>query len=144
VGKEDEGSKYNENEAAVVVRYVQSLIKAGITHSQVAILTPYQAQVQLLSSLLRPQYPDIEIGSVDGMQGREQEVVILSLVRSNSKREVGFLRDKRRLNVAMTRAKRQLCVVGDSETIKAGGHYLRSWMNWLENEADVRFGGEEV
>lgn len=87
--------------------------------------------------------PDLEIGSVDGMQGREKEAVVLSLVRSNDKREVGFLKDKRRLNVAMTRARRHLCVVGDSSTIQHGGKYLKNWMAWLDANADVRYAGPE-
>lgn len=58
--------------------------------------------------MLREEFPDLVCGSVDGMQGQEREAVILSLVRSNANREVGFLAEKRRLNVAMTRAKRQL------------------------------------
>lgn len=95
--------------------------------TQIAVITPYQAQVTLLASILRPAYgTDIEIGTVDGMQGREKEAVVISLVRSNNEvsfavcitvndtnaariqREVGFLREKRRLNVAMTRARRHL------------------------------------
>jgi hypothetical protein len=58
-------------------------------------------------------------------------------------REVGFLKEKRRLNVAMTRAKRSLCVVGDSETVRHGSSYLKRWMAWLEANADVRFAGVE-
>lgn len=76
--------------------------------------TSYQAQVTLLVSMLRPVYPELEIGTVDGMQGREKEAIVLSLVRSNDKvstlthtlniatqtpqREVGFLKERRRLN----------------------------------------------
>ncbi|KIJ97487.1 hypothetical protein K443DRAFT_681510 [Laccaria amethystina LaAM-08-1] len=57
---------------------------AGIQPNQIATITPYQAQVTLLTSTLRPAYgPDLEIGTVDGMQGREKEVIIISLVRSN-------------------------------------------------------------
>ncbi|CCL99352.1 uncharacterized protein FIBRA_01370 [Fibroporia radiculosa] len=97
----DEGSKCNENESAVVKNYVDQLIGTGITPSQIAIITPYQAQVSLLTSLLRPIHGlDLEIGTVDGMQGREKDAVIITLVRSNEKREVGFLKDKRRLNGA--------------------------------------------
>ncbi|KAF9515834.1 hypothetical protein BS47DRAFT_1371885 [Hydnum rufescens UP504] len=120
----DEGSRCNENEAALVKTWVEKLVQAGISPSQIAVITPYQAQ----------------IGTVDGMQGREKEAVILSLVRSNDKREVGFLKEKRRLNVAMTRPRRQLCVVGDSSTVSQGSPYLKSWMKWLETHADVRFG----
>ncbi|KZP00843.1 P-loop containing nucleoside triphosphate hydrolase protein [Calocera viscosa TUFC12733] len=137
----DEGSKSNENEAAVVQRWVQKLVRAGVSPAQIAVITPYQAQVTYLTSLLRADMPEIEIGTVDGMQGREKEAVVLSLVRSNDKREVGFLKEKRRLNVAMTRPRRHLCVVGDSETVAQGGQYLKSWMQWLEQNADVRYAG---
>ncbi|KAI5479920.1 DNA helicase [Pseudohyphozyma bogoriensis] len=137
-GKLDAESKSNENEAALVVKYVESLIAAKILPSAIAIISPYNAQVQLLGSLIHPTYPEIEIGSIDGFQGREQEVVIISLVRSNEEGEVGFLKDDRRLNVAMTRPKRQLVVVGDSETVSKGGGFLKDWMEWLEENAEVR------
>ncbi|EJU01057.1 P-loop containing nucleoside triphosphate hydrolase protein [Dacryopinax primogenitus] len=140
----DEGSKSNENEGAAVQRWVQKLVMAGVAPGQIAVITPYQAQVTYLTSLLRADMPDLEIGTVDGMQGREKEAVVLSLVRSNDKREVGFLREKRRLNVAMTRPRRHLCVVGDSETVSQGGTYLKNWMAWLEQNADVRYGGDET
>ncbi|OCH92757.1 P-loop containing nucleoside triphosphate hydrolase protein [Obba rivulosa] len=143
-GDNDEGSRCNENEATVVKNWVEQLVGAGVLPSQIAIITPYQAQVALLTSLLRPVYGlDLEIGTVDGMQGREKDAVVISLVRSNEKREVGFLKDKRRLNVAMTRAKRHLCVIGDSSTVQHGGPFLKKWMSWLEANADVRFAGLE-
>lgn len=74
-------------------------------------------QLALLAGLLKETYPQLELGSVDGFQGREKEAVIVSTVRSNSEHEVGFLGEKRRLNVAMTRPKRHLCIIGDSDTI---------------------------
>lgn len=139
-GDNDEGSRCNENEAAVVSKWVERLVGAGLLPSQIALITPYQAQVTLLTSLLRPVYGlELEIGTVDGMQGREKDAVIISLVRSNDKREVGFLKEKRRMNVAMTRAKRHLCIVGDSSTVKHGSPYLKKWLAWLEANADVRF-----
>jgi DNA polymerase alpha-associated DNA helicase A len=64
----------------------------------IAIITPYNGQLALLSQLLKERYPGIELGSVDGFQGREKEAVIVSLVRSNPEHEVGFLAEKRRLN----------------------------------------------
>ncbi|KAF8062300.1 P-loop containing nucleoside triphosphate hydrolase protein [Lyophyllum atratum] len=143
-GDGDEGSRCNENEATVVKNWVEKLVEVGLTPDQIAVITPYQAQVTLLSSLLRPMYgTDLEIGSVDGMQGREKEAVIISLVRSNETREVGFLKEKRRLNVAMTRAKRHLCVVGDSSTVCHGGSYLKKWLAWLDTNADVKYAGLE-
>ncbi|KAF9450011.1 P-loop containing nucleoside triphosphate hydrolase protein [Macrolepiota fuliginosa MF-IS2] len=138
----DEGSRCNENEATIVSNWVEKLIGAGVLPSQIAIITPYQAQVTLLTSLLRPKYgSELEIGTVDGMQGREKEAIVISLVRSNDTREVGFLKEKRRLNVAMTRARRHLCVVGDSSTVTHGGPYLKKWLTWLDNNADVKFAG---
>ncbi|HNO31737.1 MAG TPA: AAA domain-containing protein, partial [Anaerolineales bacterium] len=65
----------------------------------------------------------IEVDSVDGFQGREKEVVLVSLVRSNREGEVGFLSDTRRMNVALTRAKRKLIVIGDSATITTHPFY---------------------
>lgn len=141
-GDSDEGSRCNENEATIVKKWVTTLVAMGVNSSQIAIITPYQAQVSLLTSLLRSTYgPELEIGTVDGMQGREKEAVIISLVRSNDKREVGFLKEERRLNVAMTRARRHLCVVGDSSTIRHGSKYLKDWLSWLEENADVRYAG---
>ncbi|THH10425.1 hypothetical protein EW145_g1317 [Phellinidium pouzarii] len=141
---EDEGSKCNENEAMLVKSWVDKLVGAGILPSQIAVITPYQAQVTLVSSILSASYGvELEVGTVDGMQGREKEAIIISLVRSNDKREVGFLKDKRRLNVAMTRARRHMCVIGDSSTVQHGGPFLKKWMTWLEDKADVYYGGLE-
>ncbi|KAF7329748.1 AAA domain-containing protein [Mycena kentingensis (nom. inval.)] len=141
-GGGDEGSRCNENEAVVVKNWVDKLVGAGVLPGQIAVISPYQAQVTLLTSLIRPQYgAELEIGTVDGMQGREKEAVVISLVRSNETRDVGFLKEKRRLNVAMTRAKRHLCVVGDSGTVSYGGKYLKRWLAWLEEHADVRYAG---
>ncbi|KAJ9114628.1 hypothetical protein QFC22_005501 [Naganishia vaughanmartiniae] len=139
-----EGSRYNENEAEIVSKWVRQLISFGIPQTDIAIITPYQAQVAHLSSLLRNDFPELVCGSVDGMQGQEREAVVLSLVRSNPEREVGFLAEYRRLNVAMTRAKRQLCVVGDSGTVGKGSGYLKKWMDFLEEHADVRWAGDHV
>ncbi|EAL19401.1 hypothetical protein CNBH0940 [Cryptococcus deneoformans B-3501A] len=139
-----EGSKSNENEAEIVARWARKLISLGIPPIEIGIVTPYQAQVTLISSLLHEEYPEMTIGSVDGLQGQEREAIILSLVRSNPSGEVGFLGEYRRLNVAMTRAKRQLCVVGDSKTVSKGTKYLKKWMDWLEAEAYVRWAGEET
>ncbi|KAF1849360.1 DNA helicase-like protein [Cucurbitaria berberidis CBS 394.84] len=110
-------SKSNEAEAALVKMHVGNLIEAGVKAEDIAVVTPYNAQLALLAGMLKEAYPGIELGSVDGFQGREKEAVIVSTVRSNADREVGFLGEKRRLNVAMTRPRRHLCVIGDSDTI---------------------------
>lgn len=132
-------SKSNEMEALVVAKHVQNLIQAGVKPEDIACITPYNGQLSLLSSMLREKYPGLELGSVDGFQGREKEAVVVSLVRSNSEHEVGFLGEKRRLNVAMTRPKRHLCICGDSETISKGSAFLKRWMAFLEEHADLRY-----
>ncbi|KAA0196735.1 hypothetical protein HAZT_HAZT009026 [Hyalella azteca] len=78
---------------------------------QVAVISPYSRQVKLVRSLVQVDYPKVEVQTVDGFQGREKEAVILTLVRSNTKGEIGFLAEDRRLNVAVTRAQRHLSVV---------------------------------
>ena len=70
-----------------------------------------------MNANLLEEYPDLEIKSVDGFQGREKEVIILSMVRSNPAQNLGFLVEKRRLNVGVTRARRQLVLVCDSVTV---------------------------
>ena len=91
-------SKSNEMEAAIVKMHVKNLVDAGILAEDIAIVTPYNAQIALLAKDLKDQFPGIELGSVDGFQGREKEAIIVSLVRSNSQHEVGFLAENRRLN----------------------------------------------
>ncbi|KAL4884238.1 P-loop containing nucleoside triphosphate hydrolase protein [Aspergillus karnatakaensis] len=132
-------SKINEMEALVVARHVENLIQAGIRPEDIAVITPYNGQLAVLSQMLREKYPGLELGSVDGFQGREKEAVVVSLVRSNSEQEVGFLGERRRLNVAMTRPKRHLCVCGDSDTISKGSGFLKRWMEHLEEHSDLRY-----
>ena len=91
-------SKSNELEAALVLQHVRNLFDAGVREDDIAVIAPYNAQVALLGQLLKARYPGVELGSVDGFQGREKEAVVVSLVRSNPEREVGFLGEKRRLN----------------------------------------------
>ncbi|KAF7712969.1 DNA helicase [Penicillium ucsense] len=132
-------SKSNEMEALVVARHVDHLITAGIRPEDIAVITPYNGQLAVLSQMLREKYHGLEIGSVDGFQGREKEAVVVSLVRSNPEHEVGFLGEKRRLNVAMTRPRRHLCICGDSETLSRGSEFLNHWMKYLEEHADLRY-----
>jgi superfamily I DNA and/or RNA helicase len=106
--------------------------------SDIGVITPYVAQVSLLDRLFNKdkanlgrfkqvlgeqramQLANIEIKSVDGFEGREKEVIIFSTVRNNTRGHIGFLADRRRLNVGLTRAKRGLFVVGSIATLKAG------------------------
>lgn len=134
-------SKSNPSEALLLRHHVRKLVAAGVKPEHVAVVTPYNAQLAYLSRELglRDLFPGLELGSVDGFQGREKEAVVVSLVRSNGGGEVGFLGERRRLNVAMTRPKRHLCVIGDSETVGKGSRFLKRWMEHLEAEADLRY-----
>src|SRR5262249_23001428 len=119
----DGESRRNPQEATLVVRKVRALLDAGVSPSDIAVIAPYAAQVRLLRERLA--MPGLEIDSVDGFQGREKEAVVLSLVRSNVDGEIGFLADVRRTNVALTRARRKLLVIGDSATLSALPFYQR-------------------
>ena len=116
-------SRENKGEAELAVKLLYELLGSGLKAKDVAILTPYTAQAKLLKTMVRE--PGLEIGSVDGFQGREKEAIILSLVRSSEAGQIGFLSDMRRLNVAITRARRCLIVVGDSATIGRHPVYAR-------------------
>ena len=89
-------SKSNDGEAALVKMHVGNLVSAGVKPEDIAVVTPYNAQLAILSQLLKETFPGIELGTVDGFQGREKEAVVVSLVRSGG--EIGFLAEKRRLN----------------------------------------------
>ncbi len=122
--KEPDGeSRLNPQEADLVTRKVKAILQLGVRPEDVAVIAPYAAQVRRLRQSL--DVPGLEIDSVDGFQGREKEVVVLSLVRSNTEGEIGFLGDVRRMNVALTRARRKLLVIGDSATLSILPFYQR-------------------
>ena len=120
----DGESRLNPQEAELVQRKLGQLLAAGVPPVGVAIIAPYSAQVRHLRELLAdPLEAGVEIGSIDGFQGREKEAIIISLVRSNTEGQIGFLADTRRMNVALTRARRKLIVIGDSATIGGDPFY---------------------
>jgi superfamily I DNA and/or RNA helicase len=108
-------SKFNPKEGQWILERVEGLVEEGIPPDAIAVIAPYSAQVRWLRD--RCRYRDVEIDTVDGFQGREKEAVLITLVRSNDIGEIGFLGDERRMNVAMTRAKRKLIMIGDGATL---------------------------
>ncbi|XP_044125876.1 DNA-binding protein SMUBP-2 [Bufo gargarizans] len=134
---EDEQSKGNPGEVRLVDLHVQALTNAGMKARDIAVIAPYNLQVELLRQCLRPRYPDLEIKSVDGFQGREKEAVILSFVRSNTKGEVGFLAEERRINVAVTRARRHVAVICDSHTV-GNNKFLKDLVTYFTEHGEVR------
>jgi superfamily I DNA and/or RNA helicase len=107
--------------AARVAAETRRLLSRGLAAADVAVIAAYDAQVRLLRELLAPERAaGLEVGTVDGFQGREKEAIVVDTVRGNDRGELGFLADVRRMNVALTRARRFLLVVADSATV--GGH----------------------
>jgi ATP-dependent RNA/DNA helicase IGHMBP2 len=129
-------SRFNDEEAALVIRQVEKLIEEiSLDHwleekITLGIITPYSAQVELLvklaesSPLIEPLHKLISINTVDAFQGQERDAIVISFVRSNNNQEVGFLSDIRRTNVAMTRARKKLIMIGDSATLGSHPFYL--------------------
>ncbi|NWW61971.1 SMBP2 protein, partial [Ifrita kowaldi] len=134
---EDEQSKGNPGEVQLVGMHVQALVDAGVKAKDIAVVAPYNLQVDMLRQHLCHSHPELEVKSVDGFQGREKEAVILSFVRSNRKGEVGFLAEERRINVAVTRARRQVAVVCDSHTV-GSRPFLRRLLDHLAQHGLVR------
>ncbi|MGD8859529.1 MAG: AAA domain-containing protein [Myxococcales bacterium] len=143
----EDPSTHNPEQAERTAREARRVLSRGVEPGDVAIITPYLAQARLLRALLADAVAGgLEVGTVDGFQGREKDVIIVDLVRSNEDGDVGFLADIRRTNVAITRARRLLLVVGDGTTLarhdfyarlmqhaEATGAYLSAW----NDEADA-------
>jgi len=120
-------SKLNTKEAEFCIKYLSNYFTPKHT---IGIMAPYRAQVNYLQKLLTenerlsPQ-KNVVINTIDSFQGQEKEVIIISLTRSNEKGVIGFLKDYRRMNVALTRAKKSLIVIGDSGTISNDKFYSK-------------------
>ncbi|KAJ7073280.1 P-loop containing nucleoside triphosphate hydrolase protein [Mycena belliarum] len=133
-------SRINQNEAAIVIGVIEDLLlnNPSLMGKDIGIIAPYVAQISLLTRMLNtlPKYKErfnqvlgdhramqlahIEIKTVDGFEGREKEIIVFSTVRNNAGGYIGFLADRRRLNVGLTRAKRGLFVVGSISTLGRG------------------------
>ncbi len=136
----DGESRRNPNEARLILKKVGGLIGSGVDAKDIAVIAPYAAQVRLLREL--SIFEGVEIDTVDGFQGREKEAVLITLVRSNQEGEIGFLADVRRMNVALTRARRKLLVVGDSATI-GGYEFYKKMLEYFESIGVYRTVWEE-
>ncbi|WP_340153027.1 IGHMBP2 family helicase [uncultured Marivirga sp.] len=111
----DSYSFFNQAEIDLTKEVTDALLSSRLFPEDIGIISPYDQQVSRLKSALRDYH--VEIKSIDGFQGREKEVIVLSLVRSNAEENIGFLKDYRRLNVALTRAKRKLIIIGNPKTL---------------------------
>ena len=134
----------NPTEAEWVVRCAEALAEGGLAPDSIGIITPYLSQVKRIRRMLEAKGLKIETKSVDGFQGREKEAILISFVRSNVAGAVGFVKDRRRLNVAMTRAKTKLLMVGNLQTLRTNDPFdlLEEWLK--EREALVSLKKESV
>jgi len=127
-------STFNPDEARFACRYLNDLMKRiGFARFKenrwtVGLIAPYGAQVRMIRNLIFESFdfPNLKafselitIDTVDGFQGQERDLMLISLTRSNDRGEIGFLSEERRMNVALTRAKRKLVLIGDSSTLAA-------------------------
>ncbi|CAI2352551.1 unnamed protein product [Caenorhabditis sp. 36 PRJEB53466] len=120
----------NRREAELVVQHYYNLLSLGTSHENVAIISPYRGQTDLIGTLLNEKIPELAgmfaVGTVDSYQGQEYDIVIFSLVRNNPKKHLGFVSNLRRLNVAITRAKKQFMLIGNG------------WMLINQNQPEIR------
>jgi predicted DNA helicase len=126
-------SKENPFEVEIVKSILEKVFEAGIKKEWVGVITPYDDQLDLLRKALGEL---VEINTVDGFQGREKEIILISFVRSNKEKILGFLTDLRRLNTAITRAKRKLICIGDKETLKSHPVYAR-FLNFVKGRGTL-------
>jgi superfamily I DNA and/or RNA helicase len=133
----------NPEEANLLFRYLGSILEqykaAGLADKKISIgiISPYKQQVELLQQQVLEQeslqefLSWISVKTIDGFQGQERDIICISLVRSNETGEIGFLNDTRRMNVALTRAKRKLVVIGDSGTLSYHAFY-KDFLDYIE------------
>uniref|UniRef100_A0A0N4ZNN2 Helicase ATP-binding domain-containing protein n=1 Tax=Parastrongyloides trichosuri TaxID=131310 RepID=A0A0N4ZNN2_PARTI len=107
----------NPQEALICVKYIKFLLKKGIKESDIGVITPYNGQKNLIEKVLGNT--KIQVSSVDGFQGQQREVIVFCFVRNNQSKIIGFLNDERRMNVAITRARRQFVFIGSLDMLNS-------------------------
>lgn len=129
-------SKSNAPQAEAVTALVSELCRSGdVPPTGIGVITPYRSMVGLLRSRFLKDFPAVEVNTVDGFQGREKDVIVFGCVRANSAGSLGFLADRRRMNVALTRAKRACVVVGHKPTLLSGQSLWAKWLRESESKS---------
>ncbi len=132
-------SRFNPDEFSILREHLYQLTSYFVEgeQPQLAIISPYREQVEYIKTAVKEdeslQELKIRVDTIDGFQGQESDIVYISLVRSNSKGDIGFLKDYRRMNVAMTRAKKKLIIIGDSATI-GGDAFYSSFLEYADQK----------
>lgn len=129
----------NEKEANVITDVVKCLLNLKLSPLEIVVLTPYLAQVECIHSKLCEEVVGVEVCTVDSFQGREKDVVIFSTVRCNPGGSVGFVDDRYRMNVLLTRAKRGIIGVGNKTTLCTGSSLWQSWLQFVPCITDKDF-----
>jgi superfamily I DNA and/or RNA helicase len=124
-------SRQNPDEAELVRKHLDELISSGLSDESVGIISPYRAQVDVLRAMFS-HLKNVTVNTIDSFQGQERDVIYISMVRSNADGDIGFLKDYRRMNVAMTRARKKLVVVGDSATL-GGDKFYEEFLLFAES-----------
>ena len=124
----DSKSIVNKLEAEIAINVARDYLNTGLDEDSIGIISPYSDQVKIIQ-----EKTPVEVKTVDGFQGREKEIIIISTVRSNYDGNIGFLSDLRRLNVAITRAKRKLIIIGNKQTLESNPTYARL-IKFVEDE----------
>lgn len=129
----------NPTEAALVTQLAQAMVASGVRQHDIALITPYRQQIKLISRLMAAAgLSDVEVLTADKAQGRDKDVILVSLVRSNDTGSVGeLLRDWRRINVSFTRAKKKLVVFGSQSTLKQDA-LLRKFFDLMAERQWIR------
>lgn len=120
-------SRYNEQEVQVVEKIVNTLKKLNVGSQEIGVITPYKAQTIHIKEALKNE--EVEVNTVDSFQGREKDVIIFSIT---STRDMTFVEDENRLNVAFTRAKRKLIVLGNANSIRGRHGILSNFLSYTE------------
>ena len=146
--REEEGdSTGNPGEVQIAIELAKRLIASGsVTPEELGIIAPYSAQVGLLREARSADdtLKQVEMSTVDGFQGREKDAIIITATRSNKNGDVGFLADKRRMNVAVTRARKHCVLICDTDTVGRHDAFLRRLVAHFEAHGEYVAGGELV
>ena len=153
-------SHRNQNEAELILQQTLFLVRKGIKPTDIGIITPYNGQLELLKEVFAPYFSNyvppttstqnntnpsskknvnldgLDIKTIDGFQGGEKECILITFVRSNEQKNVGFLGENRRINVAITRAKRHLTIVCDAETCRSDA-FISTLIDHIEDNGEI-------
>ena len=137
-------SRFNKGEVDILLEHMYQLIVAtpNFDRHSIGIVSPYKEQTRLIKRTIEEdakllEFNNIDVDTIDSFQGQERDIIYIVLVRSNVKGEIGFLSDYRRMNVAMTRARKKLIVIGDSATI-GNDKFYQSFLNYVDKIGGYR------